>query len=92
MKKKNDGWVYVISDGDAFKIGVSKNPQKRLKTLQTGNKKKLTLEFCEHKNEPYKIETIVHRTLNEYRTEGEWFEGCSFNDIRIALMLVTEYD
>lgn len=35
--------LYIISDGDLIKIGVSKKPIKRLAQLQTGHPKKLKL-------------------------------------------------
>lgn len=92
FKKPEPGYIYIISDGEQFKVGVSFDPDKRLRTMQTGNRRKLTLEHIELKNEPYKVEKVVHRQLQKYRTNGEWFEGCSLNDIRIQLLLCTEYD
>ena len=92
-KEKEGGFVYIISDGcGGFKVGVSVNPEKRLKTMQTGNRKTLILEHYEHKLKPYKVEKVVHQSLAKYRTKGEWFEECTLRDIRIALMLCTEYD
>lgn len=35
--------IYAIGDGNKVKIGYSKNPQKRLKQLQTGHPNKLKL-------------------------------------------------
>lgn len=35
--------IYAIGDGNKVKIGYSKNPQKRLKQLQTGQPNKLKL-------------------------------------------------
>ncbi len=89
---ENNGFVYIISCGDAYKIGVAKNPEHRLRQLQTGNSEELLLEYTEGKINPYAVEKELHRSLQKYRTKGEWFKGLSFNDIRIALMLVTEYD
>lgn len=92
VKKKNPGYIYIISDGENFKVGVSNNPEKRLKTMQTGNSKTLTLEFTDYKNEPYKVEKFVHQRLDEYRGSGEWFTGCSIRDIRVAMLLCLDYD
>lgn len=86
------GFVYVISDGEAFKIGVSSNPEGRLRQLQTANRATLELVWCEAKRKPYLVEKVVHRSLHKYRTKGEWFEGLTFREIRIALLLCTEYD
>lgn len=90
--KKKEAYIYVISDGEQFKVGVSNDPHKRLKNMQTGNRKELTLEHIELKNEPYKVENVVHRQLHKYRTNGEWFEGCTLRDIRVQLLLCTDYD
>ena len=37
------GYVYLISDGTAYKVGYSVNPNKRVAELQTGNPRKLSL-------------------------------------------------
>lgn len=63
IKKNNPGYVYVIRAGNNYKIGVAKNPEERLKNLQTGNPEELILEYSEFRNEPYKVEKVVHRTL-----------------------------
>ena len=89
--EEGSGYVYIISDGSSFKIGVSKDPLSRMKQLQTGNKNVLTLEHCELKNEPYKVEKFAHRHLQSKKGEGEWFE-CTYQEARIAILLCTEYD
>jgi predicted transcriptional regulator len=62
------------------KVGVSKNPQKRVKQLQTGNSDSLHLLFteefeCSRKN-LLKIEHMVHTSLSHicHKKTGEWFE------------------
>lgn len=70
------GYLYLIKaeDSETYKIGITKkSPEKRLKTLQTGNPEKLIL--CEtYQSEHYrKMETHIHRVLKERRLEGEWF-------------------
>jgi len=89
--KKKPKYIYVISDGTDRKIGVATDPIIRLKALQTGNKNTLTLEFSELKNEPYKIENMLHRQLQEHHIGGEWF-SIDLHSIRVKLMLCTEYD
>ena len=69
---KNDYLYFIQSDFTGMiKIGRSKDPQKRLKQLQTGNPNKLKL-IAEFKGEGWK-EKILHERLEKYRLEGEWF-------------------
>ena len=30
-------YIYIISNGEAFKVGLSKDPKRRVRQLQTGN-------------------------------------------------------
>lgn len=39
------GYVYLVSDGDAYKVGYSTDPHGRLASLQTGNPRRLRLLF-----------------------------------------------
>lgn len=73
-------YLYIISNGDgAVKVGVSKNPKKRVKQLQTGNENKLELIFFEEfecpRSKIFQIEKMVHRDLHMRceRKVGEWF-------------------
>ncbi len=91
-REDNGGFIYVISDGTGFKIGVSVDPDERLKSLQSSNRATLTLEYTIHKNTPYKVESYLHRELRNYRGNGEWFEGITLNDIKRTLLLCTEWD
>ena len=71
-KMNNDDLYIIQSDVTGMiKIGRSKNPQKRLKQLQTGNPNKLKL-IVAFKGEGWK-EKNIHERLDRYRLEGEWF-------------------
>lgn len=71
-------YLYVIIDSNQqhCKIGFSKNPEKRLKTLQTGNSSKLilihTVEVPVTRVKDF--ETQIHNELRVYQTKGEWFK------------------
>jgi predicted GIY-YIG superfamily endonuclease len=69
-------FVYVIASGpNTVKIGYSSDPQRRLKELQTGHERKLTLVHKETVTEseaPY-IEKIVHVANRHKCLHGEWF-------------------
>lgn len=70
-------YVYLIaaSPEGPCKIGVSSDPRRRLRQLQTAHPEKLQLWH----QEPYDgaradlVEAMVHRTLSHKRTRGEWF-------------------
>ncbi len=54
------------------KIGFSKNPEQRIKNLQTGNSRRLGLMGwieCEGQS----FERCLHKKFERYRIEGEWF-------------------
>ena len=74
-------YMYIISNDKGYiKVGITNNPTKRLKQLQTGNPNKLSLLFTEEFESPrahlLKIEKIVHKELQEYKNDsiGEWFK------------------
>lgn len=71
-------FIYIISpdnNPNLCKIGLSKNPEKRLKQLQTGNAEKLVLKYTKEIAET-KVKTMektIHQTLRLYKESGEWF-------------------
>jgi len=69
-------YVYLISDpkSNAVKIGRSDNPMKRVGELQTGNPNTLSLLSC-FAAEP-SVEQIIHKHLEDYSLNGEWFTDC----------------
>lgn len=81
------GYVYLINKegSDVYKIGVTRKSIKessRLKSLQTGNEKKLSVLHAFSTDIPFKIETILHRAWKSKKyisedfknLEGEWFK------------------
>ena len=73
-------YIYIISNEQGYiKVGVSKNPERRVKQLQTGNEHKLTLLFKEEfdctRSHLLKIEKDLHKQLRQMSTKcvGEWF-------------------
>jgi hypothetical protein len=53
------------------KIGVSKDPEERLKQLQTGSP--ISLSMVAKCPGDVNIERSLHKKLSEYRVDGEWF-------------------
>ena len=74
-------YIYVISDNNGYmKIGISKNPETRLKQLQTGHPTKLEILFTEEfyckRSHLLKIEALIHKKMRTIapKIKGEWFE------------------
>ena len=69
-------FLYLMQSGTAIKLGMSKNPKKRLLDLKTGAAKKINL-LQQHripKEGARTIESKCHRVLWDFRSAGEWFE------------------
>lgn len=66
-------FVYVIHDekADLCKIGFSKDPMHRLKSLQTGHSSTLRLLSCFHGGPG--LEGQLHAKFNAQRVRGEWY-------------------
>jgi len=71
-----DMYLYVIKEDNTpnYKIGISKNPELRLKQLQTGNSSKLSLIYTVKAENRYKDETELHKIFEAYKIQGEWFK------------------
>ena len=69
-------YIYLISDSNTYyyKIGISNNPEKRLKQLSTGNQSKLKIIhkiLCENYSA---VEKALHNKYNFNKINLEWFE------------------
>jgi len=73
-------YVYMIQAGyGGVKIGVSDEPETRLKELQTGNHKKLHIiaKFVfSDKNEAFLFERFLHEKFQKWHMNGEWYKRC----------------
>lgn len=76
-------YVYLIQlEGtDVYKIGFSKNPKQRIKSLQTANPYKLVLIDLYKTKRYTQIEKNLHRRFasykvdeDEYKLQGEFFQ------------------
>lgn len=74
--------IYLISAPflNLYKIGVSRNPKKRLKQLQTGMPHELLIVSVFKSKYAYRIESTLHRGMNSKKINedfeslmGEWF-------------------
>ncbi len=67
--------LYIITDGESYKVGLAKNINNRLKNLQTSNAKKLSVyrDVIVPDAQARYIEKCIHDRLKKYRLQGEWF-------------------
>ena len=82
-KLRDDLYIIQSDNFGAIKIGRSKDPQKRLKELQTGNPNKLKL-IATFKDKGW-LEKILHEKLAKYRLNGEWFSYECVGSIPVEL-------
>lgn len=73
-------FVYLIKAGhkktDPVKIGFSKDPESRLKALQTGNPEKLQFLYkikCNDESHARRLEQTLHEMLGTQNIRNEWF-------------------
>lgn len=80
-------YIYVIgSDSPPYKVGISKDPQRRLKDLQTGFPQKLKIHMMKEteSTKTRLLETVIHHHLKHHKTHGEWFD-MSLKDILLEV-------
>lgn len=80
-------YIYIIgSDNPPYKIGISKDPRRRLKELQTGYPQKLRiLETRKVDISRTKLlESVIHKHLDQYKMNGEWF-NISLKDAKLHI-------
>ncbi|MGL4615928.1 MAG: Rha family transcriptional regulator [Shewanella sp.] len=81
-----DIYVYAIRESETgrIKIGISRNPERRLKQLQIGNSHKLELVAYKKAENRYKDETAAHLDNKEHHIHGEWFNSSASIEKEIA--------
>jgi hypothetical protein len=64
-------YFFITEDNRYLKVGYSKNPQSRLRKLQTGSP--LLLRILKVIPGSLELEAFFHRLLSPNRVHGEWF-------------------
>jgi hypothetical protein len=74
LRRHEPIYVYLIQQGThgPVKIGLAKNPQKRLATLQQANPTKLH-GIAAWRGLPFE-EAMLHEEFADQRIRGEWFK------------------
>jgi len=71
-------FIYLLKseENGYYKIGKSVNPDKRIKTLQTGNPEKIDLIFKVKILNKFsnRIESALHSQYSYLNKNGEWFD------------------
>ena len=83
----NTKWyVYFISCGDkkdkSVKVGIAKDPAKRILYLQIGNPKLLKLDAtieCRSRKHAHHLEKWLHKCFSDSHIRGEWFKERHIN-------------
>ena len=71
MKKR---YLYILSDGVYYKVGISNDYNKRFGNIQSGNAKKVVpLWIIECEDAGY-LERCIHRAFFDKKVRGEWYE------------------
>lgn len=69
----NDNFLYVMSDGTDYKIGVSKNPVQRAREIKHDIKKEITILLSINCLDAYGCERYIHNKYKYLNTGREWF-------------------
>ena len=70
-------YIYIIGSKDPpYKIGISRDPNQRLRSLQTGHPYPLQIHSLKQTDitETKYLEKMIHNNLKFYKTKGEWFQ------------------
>lgn len=76
-------FIYIIREKDSgnIKIGISRNPEARLKQLQTGNSQPLELVSFRSAENRFVDERALHNDAEDFHLRGEWFSDSALEVI-----------
>ena len=73
QKEKPKGYIYIMECGGKYKIGLSKNVERRKKELNNRPFPVNIIYKSKLISDVYKIEENLHNDLKNQRIDGEWF-------------------
>jgi hypothetical protein len=85
------GYLYLIlkENTNTYKIGITKkNPNLRLKSLQTGNESILVLYYFIKSKCYTNLEVALHNEFKLNRKNGEWFEFDNIDEVKERIDLI----
>lgn len=96
---ENIMYVYLIQSGNKpkspVKVGMSNNPEKRIKQLQTGNPVLLRLVLsikCESRSHAFRLEKTMHELLKGNNIINEWYSVVRSNIYKSLNVLANNPD
>lgn len=69
-----DRFIYILKSDKYYKIGITKNLDKRIDQLQTGNPHEIYLVCSTFVENTSGFERKLHKEFDQYRISGEWFD------------------
>ncbi len=72
-KPRVTGAVYLLRSGPSYKIGCSKKPVKRMRSIAVGLPVPARVVHVIETDDPFGIEAYWHRRFARKRKRGEWF-------------------
>lgn len=85
------GYVYVLTDGTATKVGVSKNhPRRRVAQLQTGNSNPIRCYAYRQVAGYLEVEREAHRRLKARHRRLEWFNVPPADALAVVDAIIAE--
>ena len=87
--------VYIISEGKSgpVKVGVARNPDSRVRELQSGNPKRLYVADwwqMPDRNEAFAVERAILDEMAPYRMVGEWIDADELGMRALVLSRIEE--
>src|SRR5690606_26032137 len=75
-KLRPDGFIYILklNGFDIYKIGVSSNPERRIKDIDGANPFGVDVLFTEYFKNVYEMEECVHDSFCKNSMRREWFK------------------
>lgn len=75
-------FLYIFSNGEYIKVGISSTPELRIRDIQTANPVQIVFEraylpVSRHVT-ALTLESVAHKDLRDYRVRGEWFHKEAF--------------
>lgn len=85
-------YIFKAKNNPIYKIGISNNVSARLETVQTMSPIPIRLyDIFKELKDAMRVEKLIHKHFNEYRTHGEWFQ---LTDTQVESLkdIILEYD
>ena len=73
MKIKKYLYLIQCDNSNFYKVGISEDPEERLKALQVGCPYPLVLIYKKYLKNAFRVEKALHKSLKNKQEIGEWF-------------------